>query len=172
MGSGGPDLPARVENGFGFYLEWSQFPGGKETICLRNLYGLGNSPFILALTEHSMIKKDPFPNSYGNHRTCGIFINAQTRVWRRMNFRVSASFLYEAPWLLRVNTSHPRTHWSSIFLAFIASLRLSESHMLARSWAACPHECLSFEPTSQYEKNFVGANAVSSWSSLHLGHLS
>lgn len=57
MGSDGPDLPARVENGFGFYLEWSQFPGGKETIYLRNLYWLGNSPFILALTEYSMIKK-------------------------------------------------------------------------------------------------------------------
>lgn len=65
MGSGGPDLPARVENGFGFYLEGSQFPGGKETICLRNLYGLGNSLLILALTEYSMIKKVlPYPNSH------------------------------------------------------------------------------------------------------------
>lgn len=65
MGSGGPDLPARVENGFGFYLEWPQFPGGKETICLRNLYGLGNSSFILASTEHAMIKKVlSYPNSH------------------------------------------------------------------------------------------------------------
>lgn len=110
--------------------------------------------------------------SYANNRTCGIFINAQTGVQRRMNFRVSASFLSEAPWLSRFSTSHPWTHCSHVFLAFIVSLRLSESYMWARSWAACPHGCLSFEPTSQYEKNFIGASAVSSWSSLHLGQLS
>lgn len=65
MGSGGPDLPARVESGFGFYLKWSQFPGVKEIFCLRNLYGLENSSFILASTEHAMIKKVlSYPNSH------------------------------------------------------------------------------------------------------------
>ena len=41
IGTSGPgDLTARGENGMGFCLEWTGFPGGNETICLMGHYRL------------------------------------------------------------------------------------------------------------------------------------
>lgn len=62
IGTSSPgDLTARVENGIGFYLEWTRFPGSNENnLSYASLQDRKQSLHLAAATEHFTIR-----NAYG-----------------------------------------------------------------------------------------------------------